>query len=45
MKQKVIDPDGEVVCWQPYGEAGVLTADLDLSRATRALALRLRTDQ
>ncbi|MDA8015858.1 MAG: carbon-nitrogen hydrolase family protein [Thermoanaerobaculia bacterium] len=38
----VVDPDGAVVCWQPYGEEGVLTADLDLSRATGFLARRLR---
>lgn len=38
----VIRPDGTVLAWQPYGEAGVLVAELDLDLATRALALRLR---
>jgi hypothetical protein len=33
-----------VVCWQPDGQAGLLVADLDLSRATGLLAKRLRTD-
>lgn len=40
----VVDPEGEVICWQPYGEEGVLTADLDLTRATGLLAKRLRPD-
>lgn len=38
----VVDPDGTVMAWHPYGEAGVLFVDLDLSRATRLLASRLR---
>ena len=38
----VIRPDGSVLAWQPYGEAGLLVADLDIALATRALALRLR---
>ena len=25
-------PDGTVLCWQPYGQDGLLVADLDLSR-------------
>lgn len=37
-----IAPDGTVLAWQPYGREGVLTADLDLSAATRLLALRYR---
>ncbi len=36
-------PDGTVQCWQPYGVAGVLVADVDLSAATGALAARCRT--
>ena len=40
----VIDPDGAVVAWQPYGKAGLLTADLELERATGLLARRCRTD-
>lgn len=36
-------PDGTVLCWQPYGEEGLLVAELDLGLATRLLASRLRT--
>ena len=39
----VINPDGTVLAWQPYGEEGLLIADLDLSQATGLLASRLRT--
>ena len=39
----VARPDGSLQCYQPYGEAGLLVADLDLSLATRRLALRCRT--
>jgi predicted amidohydrolase len=35
-------PDGTLLCWQPYGQEGLLVADLDLSAATRLLASRLR---
>lgn len=35
-------PDGSVLCHQPYGKAGLLVADLDLSLATGLLAKRLR---
>lgn len=38
----VIDPEGRVMAYQPYGEAGVLLADLDLSKATRLLANRAK---
>lgn len=38
----VIDPDGTLVCCQPYGHEGLLVADLDLSRATGLLARRLK---
>jgi predicted amidohydrolase len=37
----VVRPDGTVQCWQPYGEPGLLVADLDLSQATGLLARRL----
>ncbi len=30
----VVRPDGTVQCWQPYGQDGLLVADLDLSLAT-----------
>ncbi len=36
-------PDGTLLCYQPYGEEGLLFADLDLSEATGLLAKRLRT--
>jgi predicted amidohydrolase len=36
-------PDGSLMCWQPYGQAGLLVADLDLDAATRLLATRCRT--
>ena len=35
-------PDGSLQCYQPYGEPGLLVADLDLSTATGLLASRLR---
>ncbi len=38
----VIDPDGTVVAYQPYGREGLLLADLDLDRATGLLARRYR---
>jgi predicted amidohydrolase len=38
----VIAPDGSVVAWQPYGHAGLLVADLDLTLATGLLAHRLK---
>ena len=38
-----IRPDGTLLCAQPYGQAGLLVADLDLDAATGALAARLRT--
>ena len=38
----VANPDGTLLCYQPYGEEGLLIADLDLSLATGQLAKRLR---
>jgi predicted amidohydrolase len=35
-------PDGTLLSYQPYGEEGLLIADLDLSQATGLLAGRLR---
>jgi len=40
----VVRPDGTLLAWQPYGEAGLLVADLDLAQATRRLALRWRAE-
>jgi len=38
----VVRPDGTLLCHQPYGEPGLLTADLDLEQATGLLAGRYR---
>ncbi|MEZ5292963.1 MAG: carbon-nitrogen hydrolase family protein [Vicinamibacterales bacterium] len=38
----IVRPDGTVLAWQPYGEPGLLVADLDLALATGRLALRCR---
>jgi len=38
----VVRPDGTVLCWQPYGEEGLLLADIDLAAATGQLAARWR---
>jgi predicted amidohydrolase len=39
----VARPDGTLQCYQPYGQAGLLLADLDLREATGLLASRCRT--
>jgi len=39
----VVRPDGTLLAHQPYGRAGLLVADLDLSEATGLLASRYRT--
>jgi predicted amidohydrolase len=36
-------PDGTLLCFQPYGQEGLLMLDLDLSSATGLLAARCRT--
>lgn len=38
----IVDPNGDVIAWQPYGVEGLLVADLNLAPATRLLANRLR---
>ncbi len=38
----VVSPDGTLLCSQPYGEEGVLLADIDLSQATGLLARRFK---
>jgi predicted amidohydrolase len=40
----IVRPDGTVLAWQPYGQEGLLVADLDLSTATRLLASRCRSE-
>ncbi len=39
----IASPDGTLLCSQPYGQEGLLVADLDLSAATGLLAARCRT--
>jgi predicted amidohydrolase len=39
----VARPDGTLLAYQPYGEAGLLVADLDLATATGLLASRCKT--
>jgi len=38
----VVRPDGTLLCCQPYGKAGLLVADLDLTAATGLLAARYK---
>jgi len=37
----VVRPDGTLLSYQPYGEEGLLVADLDLAMATGLSASRL----
>jgi len=39
----VVSPDGTLLCYQPYGTEGLLTADIDLTRATGLLAARCKS--
>ncbi|MEZ5286886.1 MAG: carbon-nitrogen hydrolase family protein [Vicinamibacterales bacterium] len=39
----VVNPDGTLLCHQPYGQPGLLLADLDLAKATGLLARRCKT--
>jgi len=39
----IVTPDGVLHAWQPYGQEGLLVADVDPDVATRLLARRLRT--
>ena len=39
----VVNPDGTVLAWQPYGQEGLLIADVDTSAATGLLAARCRS--
>lgn len=40
----VVRPDGSLLCYQPYGQAGLLVCDIHVAEATGLLARRLRTD-
>ncbi|MCC6393797.1 MAG: carbon-nitrogen hydrolase family protein [Bryobacterales bacterium] len=39
----VVRPDGTLLCYQPYGQEGLLCADIDLDTATGLLASRCKT--
>ena len=39
----VVRPDGTVLAWQPYGQEGLLLADVDTEAATGFLAARCRS--
>jgi predicted amidohydrolase len=39
----IVRPDGTLLSFQPYGEEGLLIADIDLTEATGLLAARCRT--
>lgn len=39
----VVGPDGSLLCYQPYGQVGLLLCDIDAAKATGLLARRLRT--
>ena len=39
----IVNPDGTVLAWQPYGVSGLLVADVNLAEATGLLASRLKT--
>ena len=41
----IVGPDGSLVATLPYGERGVVAADIDLDLATRRLALRWAPDR
>jgi len=39
----IVRPDGTLLSYQPYGEEGLLIADIDIDAATGLLAVRCRT--
>ena len=38
----IVRPDGTLLAYQPYGQPGLLVADIDISEATRLLATRCK---
>jgi predicted amidohydrolase len=38
----IVRPDGTVLCYQPYGEEGLLVGDIDITEATGLLAKRYK---
>jgi len=41
----VVGPDGVVLAWQPYGEEGLVVADIDTAAATGLLASRCKSGE
>jgi predicted amidohydrolase len=39
----IICPDGTLLCFQPYGEEGLLIGDIDITAATGLFAARCKT--
>ncbi len=39
----IVRPDGTLLAYQPYGEEGLLTAEIDITAATGLLAARCRS--
>ena len=39
----IVRPDGTLLCFQPYGEEGLLIADIDIAAATGLLAARWKS--
>jgi predicted amidohydrolase len=39
----VVRPDGTLLCYQPYGQEGLLIAEIDITAATGLLAARCKT--
>jgi predicted amidohydrolase len=39
----IVRPDGTLLAYQPYGQPGLLVADIDISESTRLLAKRCKT--
>jgi predicted amidohydrolase len=39
----VVRPDGTLLCYQPYGQEGLLVADIDITAATGLLAARYKS--
>jgi hypothetical protein len=37
-----VRPDGTLLAYQPYGQSGLLVADIDIAEATGLLASRLK---
>jgi len=40
----LIAPDGKCIAYQPYGQEGVIVADIDTAKATGLLAKRFKPE-